>query len=437
MAERWAAAIIVVALLLYTAGCTQIQPPKAGAAPPWDTPVPTHTPRPTGELRVLGPWQGAEADAFGAVLDEFEAQSGIRVTYISNAEVADGLLEQIDAGTMPDVVVLPKPNWVWELAAADAISPLPREPAEAVRNHYGSAWTALARYDGQLYGVPYRANSKSLLWYRPGTVDPDTIQTLDDLEAAAGQLQRQPNLVPFSVSGADCCRWALTDWFENILMAQAGRESYEALAAHDIAWTSPAVRDATERYTSLLRSTWLLGGVEGMRQFGLAESFAEAFNETPPNAAMWLAQGSVYTALKPSLEGLRSGEDIDMMFFPARGAVVGTVDTVVPLNERSETVQLVTYLAQPEAARPWIEAGGFISPNKDVPLAEYPTDFARREAEQLIGAREFAYDLSDRLPPLLNSELQSALFNLIVTPDQIDETLQHLEDVAKREQGFR
>lgn len=435
--RTWAATLFVATLLLCIAGCTQIQPPEAGAAPPWDTPAPTQTPRPSDQLRVLGPWRDAEATAFRTVLDGFETQSGIQVTYVSNAEVADGLLEQINAGTMPDVVILPKPNWVWELAAAGAITPLPDEPAATVAAHYGPAWTALASYNDDLYGIPFRANSKSLLWYRPGTVDPNTLQTLDDLAAAAGSIEGQSNLAPFSVPGADCCRWALTDWFENVLMADAGRETYEALAAHDIAWTAPPVRRAMERYTSLLRAAWLLGGVDGMQQFGLAESFGEAFDTTPPGAAMWLAQGSVYTALQSDVEGIQPGEDIDMTYFPARGAVVGTVDTVVPLNERTETIQLVTYLAQPAAARSWVEAGGFISPNKDVPLSAYPTEFARREAEQLIQARQFAYDLSDRLPALLNQELQTALLNLIINPDTLDETLRHLEEVAGREQGFR
>jgi hypothetical protein len=52
------------------------------------------------------------------------------------------------------------------------------------------------------------------------------------------------------------------------LMADAGRETYEALAAHEIAWTSPPVRRAMQRYMSLLRAQWLLGGVDGMQQFG-------------------------------------------------------------------------------------------------------------------------------------------------------------------------
>lgn len=386
---------------------------------------------------MLGPWRDAEAEAFRAVLDGFETQTDVDVTYVSNAEVADGLLEHINAGTIPDVVILPKPNWVWELAAAGAIAPLPEQPASTVASHYGSAWTALARYDGVLYGVPFRANSKSLLWYRPGTIDPDTLETLDALEATAGNISEQPDIVPFSIPGADCCRWALTDWFENVLMADAGRETYDALAAHDIAWTAPPVRRAMQRYTSLLRTEWLLGGADGMQQYGLAESFTEAFDNTPPGAAMWMAQGSVYRALAANVEGLETGDDIDMTFFPARGAVVGTVDTVVPLNQRAETIQLVTYLAQPAAGRPWIEAGGFISPNKDVPLSAYPTDFARREAEQLIQAREFAYDLSDRLPELLNQELQTTLLELIIDPNQLDEKLQHLDEVAGREQGFR
>lgn len=434
---RKGATALLVAVVLVLAGCRQIAPPPPGAALPWETPAATATPRPDNRVRMLAPWRGEAEAAMRAILDRFEQDRGIRVDYVGYERIPDGLLTEIEAGTVPDVVILPKPNWLSELAAAAAIVPLSGPVEQRTRAHYGPAWIDLATYEDQLFGVPFRANSKSLLWYRPDVLPAGPPTTLPELEAVAARLVGQEDVRPFSVSGAEGWRWPLTDWFENILLAQAGSETYEALAAHEVPWTAPPVRTAARTYRALLRDRWLLGGVDGMQQFGLAESFVEAFDEQPPHAAMWLAQGSVYDALKPKLPGLTPRRDVAVALFPSEGAVVGTVDTAVAFNARPETMALLALLAGPATARPWIEAGGFISPNRDVPLDAYPNAFARYEATQLIEARVFAYDLSDRLPDPLAEELENALLAMLIEPNRIDALLAHLETVADREQGLR
>ncbi|RME09877.1 MAG: extracellular solute-binding protein [Ardenticatenia bacterium] len=429
--RRW----LLVLGLLVLAACRQIQPPPPGPQPPWDAPPPTPTPAPQGVVRVLASWRGGEEAGFLLVAEAFKARTGIVVEYVSNAEVADGLLAEIEAGTPPDIVFLPKPNWLTELASANAIPPLPEDAARALQTHYAPAWVALVTYEGQPYGVPFRANSKSLLWYRPDRVGTETPPaTLDDLDALTDRLAAQ-GTAPLSVPARD--GWPLTDWFENILLAEAGRATTEALAMHRTTWTAPEVRAAAERYVALLEDRHLLGGAVGALDLALAES-TDAFVQG--DAAMWLGLGPVMKNALQKRPDVQFGRDVRVWDFPADGGVVGIVDTAVALNTRPETAALLAWLATPEAAQLWVEAppeqGYFISPNRDVPLEAYTDPLQRTEAAQLQQARTFVYDLSDRLPRLLTADVQTGLQRLLREPDALDEVLTAIETTAAREQGI-
>jgi alpha-glucoside transport system substrate-binding protein len=97
---------------------------------------------------------------------------------------------------------------------------------------------------------------------------------------------------------------------------------------------------------------------------------------------------------------------------------------------------LLAYLAQPEAIEPWVRAGGFISPSRGVPLDAYPMTRARREAELLVNAPLFRYDLSDQLPPnLRDTFLPEQLAQMLLHPEEVSTILAEIERVATREQG--
>ena len=60
---------------------------------------------------------------------------------------------------------------------------------------------------------------------------------------------------------------------------------------------------------------------------------------------------------------------------------------------------LLEYLATPEAAAVWAEAGGFLSPNKNVDLASYGDDVTRETAKSLVAAGDSVrFDMSDQAP---------------------------------------
>jgi alpha-glucoside transport system substrate-binding protein len=70
----------------------------------------------------------------------------------------------------------------------------------------------------------------------------------------------------------------------------------------------------------------------------------------------------------------------------------------VMFNDRPEVRALLEYLATPEAAQGWIEAGGFVSANSSVP-AEWYTNYKDQEMSEILNqSTELRFDASDTMP---------------------------------------
>jgi len=102
-------------------------------------------------------------------------------------------------------------------------------------------------------------------------------------------------------------------------------------------------------------------------------------------------------------EGTEPGVDSSFFYFPPieeeyGSPVLGAGDQMVMFNDRPEVRALMEFLATPEGARGWIEAGGFVSPNQSVPLDWYSTYPNNELAAILAEADVFRFDASDTMP---------------------------------------
>jgi alpha-glucoside transport system substrate-binding protein len=371
-----------------------------------------------------------------AILGRFTRESGIETQYEGVERVSERLLEQLETGQIPDVLLLPVPDWLQELAGAGAIPPLDDEVAEVVRDNFAPSWVDFVSHDGRIYGVPFDANAKSLLWYRREQrpeLEVEPPSELQDLHELARELEARGQAT-FAVAGG--VNWTLTDWFENVLLATSGTETYDALITHRISWTDPEVEAAARQFVSLLRPEWVMGGTEGIINAPLlADTFYEAFDPAAPGAGLWLGQSSI---VLPWLQEAtpHSPAHYDVFLFPTGGVVIVAGSVVAGTNNEPATAALLDFLARPEAVESWVREGGFVSPSRAVPMDAYPTDIARHEAELMVDAPAFRYDLSDRLPPNLGFPfLGERLAAMLREPDDIPAILAEIEEVATREQG--
>ena len=361
-------------------------------------------------VEVLGGWDGAEADAFEVVLDEFEATTGAVVTYTSTngADLTAVLDARIAAGDPPDVAVIAQPGVLARYARRGDLQPIDPSLAGPV----APLWTELATVDGDLYGVWLKAANKSLVWYalepfEAAEVVPPAL--LGSFAAVAARV-RASGIPAFAVAGDPADAWMITDLFENLYLRLAGTARYDALAAHRLPWTDASVIAALDAMAQLLDPA-------EVRAAGTA-TFADAVRRVfaaAPTAAM-IVEGDFVPGVVGRVEPtVTIGLDVDAAPFPEVTAtdhhVVGGGDAAVLLRRGPAADALVRYLGSADAGEAWAGIGGFVSPNADVDLRTYPDATTRRIARAVIEAgNDFRFDLSDLQPASFGGGTDAAMW---------------------------
>ncbi|MGH9041182.1 MAG: ABC transporter substrate-binding protein [Acidimicrobiia bacterium] len=357
-------------------------------------------------VEVLSPWTGQDQERFAAVLDRFSERTGADVVSTSAppdelGARLDGLLETGDA---PAVAVLPRVGLLGELAGRGILKPLPKTAADLVDSHYDAVWRELATANSELYGVWFKADNKSTLWFNAAALDGAGVKaptTWEELQAAAGALAAA-GIAPIAVGAADGRR--VSDWFENVYLRTAGTIAYIDLARHQLAWDDVTVVAALRTLAEVFRPEWVAGGATGAVATDAATAAAGVF-AGPPTA------GFVLDA-DPGMTGEQAG----VVEFPTIGdspsSVVVSGDVAVLLDDSPAGEALVEFLATPEAGGIWAALGGFTSPNKDVDPSTYASDNERRVAGALHGAEAVRYDMSELQPLAFGADPDQGLWPL-------------------------
>ncbi|MFE9773577.1 ABC transporter substrate-binding protein [Streptomyces sp. NPDC005931] len=357
-------------------------------------------------VTVAGVWSGSEQKNFQNVLDAFTDRTGVRTRFVSTGDdVSTFVGGSIRDGNAPDVVLVPQVGALKQFAEKGWITPLSELTQQSVDANYADIWGHYGSVDDILYGLYFKATYKSTVWYSPEALDKTGAQppaTFEQMLTLARTLS-DSGLAPFSVAGQD--GWTLTGWFENIYLSQAGPARYDALAAHEIKWTDPTVVEALTTLGELFEDEELIaGGPEGALRTDFPESVEKVFGPRPEAAMVY--EGDFVAGIAKNQFGKQIGQEAAFFPFPAVDGraepVVSGGDAAVVLKDGKDpeaAMALVEYLATPEAATVWAEAGGFLSPNRRVPMSAYPDVVTTSIAASLVDAGDLVrFDMSDQAP---------------------------------------
>ncbi|WP_275464459.1 ABC transporter substrate-binding protein [Streptomyces noursei] len=437
---RVAAAVAVVAL--GAAGCGGSGGSGSGGSGGGSTAPTVALPKLSGQrLQVTAVWTGAERDNFTKVLAEFEKRTGAKVDFVPSGDDMAGFIgSKIAGGGPPDVALLQQVGVLNEFAGKGWLKPLGAGAKAQLAKNFSKGWRELGAHGGTEYGVYFKASNKSLVWYNAkvfenaGVSEPKTWPEF--LKTA--QTISESGVEPVSVGGSD--GWTLTDWFENVYLSQAGPQKYDQLAKHDLKWTDPSVTRALTTLGQLFgRQELLAGGNAGALQTDFPTSVTQTFTGgDAPKAAM--VSSADFAAANIAQTKAKVGADAKVFPFPAVGAkspVVTGGDVAVALKDSKAAQALLTFLASTDAAKIWAQAGGFLSPNKELDRAAYADDVMRKIAQALVAAGDdFRFDMSDQAPASFGGKPGQGewkdLQDFLKDPKDVAGTQQRLErDAAK------
>jgi alpha-glucoside transport system substrate-binding protein len=429
---------LATATALVTLGVAACGSTSSSTTPSTSTSASSHI---GGSVTVWAEWTSTEQQDFLAAITPFENETGITVNYTGKGSNMDEALNSaIAGGAPPDVAAVPDPGELNTLAGQGKLQPL-ASVLGSLTSNYSSAWNTLASHNGTLYGVWFKAANKNTIWYNPAEFAAAGLTSMpttwEQLITDAQQLQAA-GVTPFSLCSD--VGWPIADLWQNVYLKTAGAADYNKLAAHDIPWTDPSVTTAFTAMAQMVgQPSFLLGGTSGALSQTYPECVDKVFPKagTQPQAAMVIeadfvvseitANSSSYSPVSsPTASGCTADPSKTPCYgffdFPAptadsanASAVQGAGDVAMMLNKTPQAEALIKYLAGPEGAEIWAHAGGFASPNSQVPLSSYPDPVAQADAKGLVDASAFVFSLDD-LQGSWESDMWSDMKNFVGNP---------------------
>lgn len=363
-------------------------------------------------VTITGPWTGNEKERVEKVFDYFEAATGATVEYSGSDSFEQDIVISAEAGSAPNLAVFPQPGLAADMAKRGLLTPLPAGTADWVAENFaaGQSWVDLGTYtdqDGndQLYGLFYRADLKSLVWYVPEAFEEmgyEIPESMEDLKALTQQIVDDGG-TPWCIglgSGA-ATGWPATDWVEDLMLRTQPASVYDQWVTNELPFNDPAVIGAINEFGWFARTDgYADGGAEAVASTDFRDSPTGLF-ELPPKCYMH-RQASFIPAFFP--EDVEVGTDADFFYFPSYaekdlGNPVLGAGTLFGITSPSDaTNTFLEFMKLPIAHEAWMAQGGFLTAHAGVNTGLYNTDSERAMGEILQGATTFRFDGSDLMP---------------------------------------
>ena len=292
---------------------------------------------------------------------------------------------------------------------------------------------------GHTYGVPYKVDVKSTVWYPIKAFAAAGYQvptTWDELVALSNKIVSDGNGNPWCIGmeAGTATGWQATDWLEDIMLRTTSLDNYNKWITGDLKFNSPEVLHAMDLAGQIFfTDKFVYGGPEGAIAIHQTDPMDPMFPGTPPGTSAdwsgftpgcWMQKQATWygpdffpdVKANPGSQTIYPlGTDIGLFYFPpidpqygnpALGAgdallVVQPPDGSAPSDS---TKAVAEFLSLPQGVQRWIEAGSAISANQTTPDSWYAGAYKLSIAAGIVkNATSFGFDASDLMPAVVGA----------------------------------
>ena len=364
-------------------------------------------------LTIFGPWRGEDEGLFTSVLNYFTEATGVNAKYSSSENYEQQIVIDTQAGSPPNVAILPQPGLFANLASKGYLTPLGDDLGSWVKTNYGAgdSWVGYGTYKGKdgkdaFYAFPYKADLKSLVWYVPENFEEAGYKvptTMEDLLKLSDQIVKDggtPWCIGLGSGGAT--GWPATDWVEDLMLRLNAPQDYDHWVDNTLKFNDPKVVSVIEEFGKFAKNAkYVAGGVAAVASTDFRDSPKGLF-AVPPKCYLH-KQASFIPSFFP--DGTKLGQDVDFFYFPPYashpelGKPVEGAGTLATITKDSKAARaFIQFLQTPIAQEVWMAQSGFLTPYKGVNTATYANDTMKKEGELLTTATTFRFDGSDLMP---------------------------------------
>ncbi len=367
------------------------------------------------EITITGPERDeSEAGSIQAVLGAWGEENGVTVTYIGDADWESNINTQVQGGNPPDISIFPQPGKLAEFARAGSVVALNDEAAAATAENWSEAWTVFGNVDGAQYGVPVKADLKSLVWYQPARFEAagyTVPTTFDEFTALVDQITADggAKALCVGIESGEATGWTFTDWVEDMVLRQHGADVYDQWVSHEIPFNDPMIVESMQTVLDL----WSEDNVFASSGTIAATAFQDNGQPLVDGDCMMHRQASFYSAFIPEGTPFADGSEgaVDVFYFPdinGDAPVLGAGTLAAAFNADPNVHKLLAYMATPayaearQAAQQELKGGGaalsgFLSAAKGQDPSVYQP-LEQSFLEILDTAAIVRFDASDLMP---------------------------------------
>ena len=311
-----------------------------------------------GEAIVItGPERDeSEAGSLQAVLGAWGEENGVEVQYIGSADWEAEINTQVAGGTAPDISIFPQPGKLADFAREGYVVPLSDEAAASAAENWSEAWTVFGNVDDVQYGVPVKADLKSLVWYQPAAFEAAGYAvptTFDEFTALVAEMAAAggPKPLCVGIESGQATGWPFTDWVEDMVLRQHGADVYDQWVSHEIPFNDERIVSTMQTVVDL----WSEDNVYASSGTIAATAFQDNGQPLVDGDCYMHRQASFFSAFIPEGTAFADGSEgaVDVFYFPDINGdkpVLGAGTLAAAFNERPEVHALLAYMATPEYA---------------------------------------------------------------------------------------
>jgi len=369
-------------------------------------------------VNIQTQWVAGEGANFAASVADFAKATGIVFQIDSIASSHEVILRsRIEGGSPPDLAVLAQPTAVVAYGDEGKLVDFASFMDTNKLNSEHTATIGPVTKDGHIWGIPYKADVKSTIWYpikafaAKGYTVPttwDELVALSDKIVADGS---HPWCASAGGPGA-ATGWQLTDWIEQVVLDTKGLDYYNQWITHQVKFTDPGIKAAFDKVASILfKQGYVDGGGPAIVNQDQKTPMDPMFNGDTATPGCWMQKIPTWygpdffpdqrTSGQPSKYVI--GQDIGIFPFPTidpafKGAE-GSGDTLLMMKDRPEVRAVAEFLSTPEGLENWIRAGSAISSNNKTPADWYAGSYKLKVAADIVAKASFiGFDASDLMP---------------------------------------
>ena len=362
-----------------------------------------------GVVTIYGTIAETEAELLEESWADWATENSIDIQYEASKEFEAQISIRAQGGNAPDIAIFPQPGLMADLASRDFLKPAPQSVEDNVDTYWSEDWKAYGTVEDTFYGAPLMASVKGFVWYSPAKFTEwgvEVPETWDDLLAVTKTIQEKTATAPWCAGFAsgDASGWPGTDWVEDLVLRQAGAETYDKWVANEIPFTDDAIKSAFDSVGDiLLNPDYVNAGFGDVKSINSAP-FGDVANPISDGTCAMTHQASFFDGFIVDAGG-EVGPDAEVWAFitPAEEkggqAVTGGGEIVAAFSDDADTQKVLEYLSSAEWANSRVALGGVISANSglDPENAQSPI---LQEAIRILQDPDttFRFDASDLMP---------------------------------------